>query len=345
MNAKSTIMNKVNIRNSNVELLRIIAMLFIIMHHFLTHGMHILQNNSWENFLFVSLNSLCYIGCVVFVLISGYYGIKFDWIKLLRLYILTASIGGICYIAHLLIDDASFGKSVIYNTFFSISHTKNWFLKIYFYLFLFSPILNIALNACNKNKSLFILFVLTFICVYFGWFWQDELYSDGCNLVNFVWIYCIGDYLKRYYNKSTLSPIVYLLIWIVCSIYNSVMSIMFNTYHAFTYNNPLVIAAAISFFLFFISYDFVSKLINSIAMCTLGVYLIHEKAFISPIIYGQEISSIYSTNIFYFLLSVVICFSACSLIDMALRKIVVSPIMKCFSRVYLVLRKRLKRQL
>lgn len=109
-------------RNSNIELMRIIAMLFIISHHFLVHGMNIWQDSSWDNLTLLSLDSLFFIGVNVFVLISGYCGIRFNWNKLLRLYLLTAIVGGIGYIVHLIIDNASLGSSIIYNTIFSISH-------------------------------------------------------------------------------------------------------------------------------------------------------------------------------------------------------------------------------
>ena len=106
------------LRNSNIELLRIVAMLFIISHHFLVHGMNIWQDSSWDNLTLLSLDSLFFIGVNVFVLISGYYTIRFDWKKLLRLYLLAAIIGGVGYMTHIITDDASLGRSIVYNTIF-----------------------------------------------------------------------------------------------------------------------------------------------------------------------------------------------------------------------------------
>lgn len=321
-------------RNSNIELLRIVAMLFIISHHFLVHGMHIWQDVSWQTLPLLSINSACYIGVNVFVLISGYCTIRFDLHKLIRLYLLTALIGGICYFAHLFIDDASLGRSVVYNTLLSISHAPGtWFIKVYIYLFLLSPLVNKALEVCNKKQLHLILLSLTIISVYFGWFWHDEVNPDGFNLINFIWIYCIGYYLRHWFEVKSNTPVAYLLIWMVCSIINAVGAIAMTSYAAWTYNNPLVVIAAIAFFLFFVSFDFSSKIVNNIARCTLGVYLIHENIYISQYIYGERMATIYSSNIIYFIGSVLLLFSACAIVDYGIRKVLVHPILVCVSKI------------
>ena len=317
------------LRNSNIELLRIVAMFFIISHHFLVHGMNIWQNSSWDNLTLLSLDSLFFIGVNVFVLISGYYTIRFDWKKLLRLYLLAAIIGGVGYMAHLIIDDASLGRSFIYNTIFSISHAPGtWFIKTYIFLFFLSPILNSALNGFDRKQTQLVLILLTIISVYFGWFWQDDINKDGYNLINFVWIYCIGYYLSHYFNHRKISCFIYLLISIICSIFNAVISIFIEAYQAWAYNNPLVVFAAISFFLFFLSFNFSSKFVNCIASSTLGVYLIHENAYISPLLYKEQCVTFYSSNVVSFFLSVMGVFVICSIIDYGIRILIANPLLK-----------------
>lgn len=84
-------------RASNIELLRILCALFVIMHHLLIHGLHIYDTTldfgsyPWGYSL---INQMCYVGVNVFILISGFFTIKFSWKKLLRLYLICAIIGG-----------------------------------------------------------------------------------------------------------------------------------------------------------------------------------------------------------------------------------------------------------
>lgn len=320
------------VRKSNIELMRIIAMLFIISHHFLTHGMNILENENWSNFGLLSINSICYIGVNVFVLISGYCGIRFDWKKLLQLYLLTAIIGGICYIAHLFMSDMSLGRSIIYHTVFSISHANTWFIKIYIYLFMLSPIINAALQSFDQHKIKVAIILLTIISAYFGWFWQDDINSDGCNVINFIWIYCIGYYLSHFFDVKKIKPIIYCITWIVSAILNAFMAVTIESYMAWTYSNPLVVISAISFFLFLLSFDFYSKAINTLATCTLGVYLIHENRHLADIVYGEQLSQFYSNSCVTFILSVLSLYLICSLLDYMIRKLLVSPLYNVITR-------------
>ena len=67
----------INNRNSAVELLRIVAMIIIIFHHFAVHGVFTWNNeltipHFWYNFI----SSGGKIGINIFILISGYYLIK-----------------------------------------------------------------------------------------------------------------------------------------------------------------------------------------------------------------------------------------------------------------------------
>ena len=63
---------KIKERNSNIELLRILAMLFIIIHHLIYHN----KLSSIHNFNHTSamvLYSWAKIGVILFILISGYF--------------------------------------------------------------------------------------------------------------------------------------------------------------------------------------------------------------------------------------------------------------------------------
>ena len=78
------IINKYNERNSSYELLRILCMLFVVGGHLIGKGMQITYDNTLlgggEDY---TLSTLFYCFCTVavstFILISGYFGINFNW--------------------------------------------------------------------------------------------------------------------------------------------------------------------------------------------------------------------------------------------------------------------------
>ena len=85
------IINKYNERNSSYELLRILCMLFVVGGHLIGKGMQITYDNTLlgggEDY---TLSRLLYCFCTVavstFILISGYFGINFNWRKILKIW-------------------------------------------------------------------------------------------------------------------------------------------------------------------------------------------------------------------------------------------------------------------
>lgn len=71
-------------RNCNIELLRVVAIIFIITHHCVINGYGLqsglLANTLGKNELYYLsiINSFVIIGVNIFFLISGYYGIRFS---------------------------------------------------------------------------------------------------------------------------------------------------------------------------------------------------------------------------------------------------------------------------
>ena len=76
--------NSVNTRNSSFELLRIVAMLFIVFYHLVTYYLYEIPNPEFAQF-FTALLPTLHIGVILFMLISGYFGIKSTWKGLISL--------------------------------------------------------------------------------------------------------------------------------------------------------------------------------------------------------------------------------------------------------------------
>ena len=107
-------------RDSNIELLRLVCMFFIVCHHFCVHAVFpetldsdvplsqgVVLSTIIEGFLFIGVNC--------FVLISGYYGVKLKKKSLLNLWLTCAVYGLVIYLVHLRLDCATVGKGLIYN--------------------------------------------------------------------------------------------------------------------------------------------------------------------------------------------------------------------------------------
>ena len=69
-------------RQSNIEILRIVAMLLIVLHHLCIYGIES------GGFIIQALDSITIIGVNIFLLISGFFSIKLRWSSLLNLFFL-----------------------------------------------------------------------------------------------------------------------------------------------------------------------------------------------------------------------------------------------------------------
>jgi len=295
-------LNKKTLRESNLELLRLICMLFIVIHHILIHALHQvlgydLVDLSKYTIISTLLDGFLYVAVDSFILISGYFSIKLKPDKLIHLYVLSACYGAMFYFLHLYIDGQSIGKTLFPNSIFVISNTQDlWFIQSYFYLCLFSPLLNRSIEYFKKKEHLIAIFSLTILNVYFGFVWHNPVNSDGYNVMNFIYLYVIGQYIKRHIsidliikfrNKLTFSYVLLsFLIGMLVLFSNYLSKGKESTIILWTYNNPIVIMSSIIFFCIFLTFSFKSKAINWLATSTLSVYLIHENSFIRHHIYN-----------------------------------------------------------
>lgn len=271
-------------RDSNTELLRLVLMFFITIHHFIVHGIGYV-GMSHEEILnldktYLLINSFVIIAVDCFVLISGYYGIKCSVRGTVRLY-LVCTFYNLC--SHFIAVYMGSGGHNLFHCFLPFSHSNGlWFIPVYFYLYILSPILNDFLQNC-KLSTKYILIILSVLVVYFGYFWDAPISPLGYDLLNFVFIYVIGRCLRskdyKILKKTKYCFAGYLvcalLIWGLSFYQESPMShIVYLS--AFKYNNPLVIASAVFFFHVFNNLRFHSEAVNFISSSTLAIYLFSE---------------------------------------------------------------------
>lgn len=310
-------MKKSTERNSVFEFIRIIAMLFIITYHLLVMAYKDTPSESLYKTVWLPLH----IGVILYVLISGYFGIKCSPKGLIKLIGTIA----IYYLPITLLTDFKDEglKSLLF-----ISHSPYWFIRTYLCLYLFSPILNHYLKDISTRNRISLILSLSFISIYIGTTQGDISLFDGKNLVNFSLIYVIGNTIKTYREQILQIPIKHL----VCSYItiNLLTTSIYYTLHdsivskfvwliSFPYCSPILIINAVLFFVIIFRLNIQSSVINNIASSMFAAYLIHSQPYINNTIDNLLCSNIIGDNIFANFIKIVI-FSivimvACTLID------------------------------
>ena len=127
-------------RQSNMELLRIVAMFIVLVFHTVFYTLY---DYRAESPIFASLKTLLHIGVPLFVLISGYFGIRPTVKGAFKLYTMLLFYNLMLYVIRLVATDCQFSSVEFAKLFFPFSMGRRfWFFKVYFMLYLFSPVVN-----------------------------------------------------------------------------------------------------------------------------------------------------------------------------------------------------------
>lgn len=279
-------------RNSSFELLRIVAILFVVVHHLVILGADTVGYVSpysieSQGIFGVVVNSFVIVGVNLFVLITGWFGIKLKWRSIVRLLIDCMVFGFISYGILTVISEHTFHlKEFIRSGFF----TSNWFVRAYMILLLASPILETSLKDASNKTLLWWILLLSVLNLYFGYYLQ-QLNTNGYNALQFIWLYYIARYLRlshdEKWNKefSRDGLVIYIFLSILLALIFLWMSYKGHTIGSlrwFSYNNPLLMLSSISLFMWFSCKSITSKVVNTVASGVFGVFLLHTTPFFVP---------------------------------------------------------------
>lgn len=275
------------VRNSNFELLRIIAMMFIVIWHISIHA----QKGELASHNYIL--ALTTTGVNLFILISGYFGIKLNWRALLTLVGTVAFYNLASIIFKWQITGTTPLLGEIAGCFPPICNTRWWFINCYFMLMLLSPIINIALEKATDKQYKYTLGILLFTSCISGFCFKNLINITGYNTFQFITIYVLGNAIKKFHLQSRLSTRQFACTYILSTL--CIFTLSFFASRTSNYNNPLIVISALSLFCIFAKLKFESKAVNYTATFMLSVYLLQDSS-TGSIIYkhlyhsGQEMN-------------------------------------------------------
>lgn len=284
-------------RQSNIELLRCFAMLCIIVYHlclFALCGMPTGTN------LYKALQIPLHIGVPLFVLISGYFGIRFSLRGLMRL----CSKGYIIFIPLVVIPmivNHTGGVKDILKSIFIFGFDAQWYLNTYLYLFLFSPIINRYLEGLTKVQRVYLLVILSFMSIYIGNITEGDMcLVEGKNLTNFLLLYTLGNTLRHYQSvinaisqrKLVLSYVVFNVLLVLGFMYVPLFAGKIWKY-SFAYDSPIIMLNSIWMFAIFSKIKIQSKFINWAGGSIFACYLLQCPPFMWKNFFEHPVQTIY----------------------------------------------------
>jgi surface polysaccharide O-acyltransferase-like enzyme len=321
------------LRKSNFELLRILAMFLIIAHHYSVHGGWNYPNGfEIQKFYAQSLSIGGKVGVNLFVLISGYFLClsQFKWESVINIVSKTWFYSLFFLMIFYLLDLDKINPEIVIN---SLLPFQYWFVTAFICMLILTPFVNVMIKSLNKELHFKLILIFTILIII------PILNGNIGNLSLFIYLYCIGAYLRKYYDDLILSNKV---IWIVIflNIFAMLGSIALLDYLS-TFNHifdrplyfiglktPFVLCISIIIFIYFKQLNIANiKSINIISSTMFGVYLIHDNLLVREFLWNDLFENkLYLNNNYIYLhsiVSIVSVFLCCIIIDLIRSKIVV----------------------
>lgn len=335
-----TNVNHTRVRNSNLELYRIIVMLMIVAHHYVVNSGLIQTIQESKDILGANLMLLFgawgKTGINCFVLITGYFMCKssFSLKKLIKLYLQIAFYGAAIYGIFCISGQDSFSPFKLFWSIWPVKSISLGFVSCFLIFYLFIPVLNILVNSMNQRLHKYLVVILVAI---FSVLPSFPRISMTHNYVSwFMALYMIASYIRLYgifpkishrqWGYLTITSVVAgsLSVLFMNGCYRAGYVLGFNPYFFVSDSNKfLAVAIAVCSFMYFkdlkIPY---SRFINLVGASTFGVLLIHGNSdTMRQWLWRDTVDCIghFGDSVFwtlgYAMMSVLIIFTICALID------------------------------
>ena len=272
-------------RQSNFELLRLLAIYMIVLIHI---NMYVYNFSSGAVALVYSnlINGICNTGVTLFILISGYFGVKLDVKKLTKLelrmiiysLIVLAIMFAIGYESYSFGDKLELAAKALL-PFISRNH---WFYTCYVLIILFSGFINEFVNNLGEKKLRHLLILMLVVFSIFPTFLYFEVVPDnGKGIVQMLMVYMMGRYIRLYgedfgeKNAKWFTP-VFICLWIINAVSHAFPIQLGGIYHTLCKDNSITnLIIAVCVFYLFKKMSFRSKLINTCAKYVFAIFAIN----------------------------------------------------------------------
>lgn len=309
-------------RDSNIELLRIITMIMIILHH-----LSLFTNLKYDRpILYSIIVPLGKLGVSIFAIISGYFTInkKFSIKKLLSFYIqvwfFSVTLG---WITSLVLPGYEFKPRF----FFPVSIGVYWFVNAYIVMYVLSPFINKIMSKLSKNvikKLIMTMLIISAVAMF------TEVRKVVANTFDFIVLYMIGAYIKLYgidrlKNKKNIDIWFYTMTCWVVLFFIQVITEKCKKFVIYNGNEGAIFNIVTAVFIFYAFKNMnikKSKFINYLGKCSFAVYLFHEHPTIRYHLWRERFADIGKNNTLLTIIGIVIAIWVFAIILEQIRRLI-----------------------
>lgn len=297
-------------RQSNVELLKVLALFFIVISH-VTQSLgrdvsslgipsdYLVDiSHSTKNIVSLVLAFFRYFGALgntLFFICSSWYLCDKkqggdNKSKIFKL-IVDIWVVSVLILIGFIISGVQVSNVFVLKSFFPTTFSNNWYMTTYILFYLMYDKINVLIDKM-KQKELFIS-VCLLIFLYCGFGAIKEEFFCGNSLTNFITIYFFVSYMKKYMlnvmeslKYNTIVLIIGIILLISMFMTTNILGLKFEAVNNFILhwnrnNNIVIIIISIATFNLSRKASFVNPFINYISSLSFLIYIIHENLIVS----------------------------------------------------------------
>lgn len=282
--------------------------------------------------------SMCVVCVNMFLIISGWYGVKLSFSSLWKIWTILVAAYIPCYIASVAYF-GHFSMKALGSGFIAFSR-ESYFVQCYLMLMFFSPVINLFFEKYRENTLKYVL-VFWGIEVFMETICNNKslCFEEGYSLIHFVLMYMLARSLS--YRKEQILHVkryVWVLGYLACTAIYFLLSIY--KFKHIGYSCPVVVLSSFCLFIPFLYRSFYNKWVNWIAASTFMVFILHTCSPVSTVLVWLDNYLLmrfpYGIYLFSYLFVCAITFFACIFYDKIRMKIVDM----CLKRPYDYLKKQ-----
>lgn len=337
-------------RSTNLELFRIISMMFIVAHHYVVNsGMmdNMSENPFAPNSLFFYLfGAWGKVGINCFIMITGYFMCKshITLRKFVKLLLQIEFYRAIIYLIFVFLGYEIRSKRQFLLALIPIKTIGDGFTSAFLVFFLFIPFLNVLLKNISEKMHIRLIILCLFLYTFLGTL-PLPYFKVTMNYVSwFVVIYFISSYVRLHPRKLFDSSLFWGIASAICVIISSLSIIWclkrsWSAYYFIAVSNKiLAVITSFCLFMFFknVRIPYI-RTINLIASASFGVLLIHANSDAMRMWLWKDTlhnAEVFSANTCYlhFICSVLGVYSICTIIDLIRIYLLEKPFFKYYDR-------------
>lgn len=330
-------------REGNFEVLRTVAMFFIVFYHCLTHGVgdgygfsssHTasLMNGLFSDFILVFSS----IAVNLYVMISGYFLVdrNFKLSRIVRTWTNACFYSCVITLVFMSLQLTPFSVVLLGKSFFPISTDAYWFVTQYIGLLIISPFLVLIVRQLSYRQYIYLLVAGAFLCMsVVPDFPLAKRYhvAHGNSVWSFTYLFFVAGFIKFHLKRLSMTGILLSMFFLMLIVFSCEVVGGYDNGFIYLYwlnYNGLVMILSVAVFIFVrqlkVSDSGFWNVLIKAAPYTFGVYLIHDHLLVREWLWSSVSLHSYCDKPLFPIIVVGLCsviFIFCSMIEAARKKI------------------------